>query len=135
MACTHKSGKTGTLTIDAAEPQGISNWQMDITANTGEMATNATGGFKGRTSGVKDTSGAFIYVVPDTATTMPVVAGDCVALILDIDGLGTNTYEQNVVISDTSLTTDINDGGLFEYNVSFNGDGALTYNGALAGTP
>lgn len=128
------SGSTATIHWAAtggvaAEESHIIAWSLTTACNVSKFATNSTSGWKDAVAGVKEWSGTITGVMDDTDG-VAFDEGDAILIELHVDGDDDNYYSGTGIISGFSTDVDIKEGPEQEWEIQFEGKGALTRTGA-----
>lgn len=115
------SGKNGVVLAGGTAMLNVNGWTLNHSVATDAYGSNNTGGWKARVSGTKDWN-ARVRAKYD-ATIVPVV-GSSYALTLSIDGSDNATG--NAICQGFELEVDIDTGKAVAYDMTFEGNGALT---------
>lgn len=123
----HSVATGGTVAAVVAEVRG---WTLEITSVIHKEGSNSSGPWKGATAGAKEWSGT-ITLFADTSQALEFVEGSKYDIELHVDGTDTNHFDGTMVVESISTELDMDDGATVMYEVSFQGDGALTKTGTV----
>lgn len=129
-------GSAGTVKVDVdgtgtpVAVAAVRSWSLDITRDTVETTSMASGGHRSYVKGLQDFSGSMDIVYDDSEDTLASSAlnpdtDGAVTIELYSDGNADTTKFVGPVIV-TSYSISANYDGLTEVSVSFNGNGQLT---------
>lgn len=135
------SGRNGGVKVGTNQAVSLSDWSLDIKANTEQIDAFGASGWKSAMYMMSDWSGSASGYWDMTTTTdqslqfdlqnniLCITAGDPTAVTLDLyvdtTGGAIKHYSGSALISKFSIKTEAN--GLNKVELSFEGNGTLTY--------
>jgi len=118
------SGNTGTLTYNSVT-YPITDWSLSQKVELAKFATSASGGWKTGVPGTKDASGTCNIKLDAPPPPRGVIA----SMVLkhgDFDGTGDRSYTFQAIITDVTVTVNVDTGEAVSAAVTFEAVGAVT---------
>jgi len=117
-------GSSGTLTYQSvAYP--ITDWSLSLKTELVKFATSVSSGWKTGVPGTKDASGSATMRLTDP----PPPRGVAASMVLkhgDFDGTGDRTYTFSAVITDVTISVNVDTGEAISATVTFEAVGPVT---------
>lgn len=124
----HSAATGGEVTEMTCEVMG---WTITQSATVHKEGSNATGAWKGATAGGQEWSCTMNVFLDDT-TSREFAIGSKYDVELHVDGDDSNYFSGTIVIEEISgPEADMDDGATLKYEITGQGDGALTETGTL----
>lgn len=118
------SGTTGTLTFNSVA-YSITDWSLSQKVELAKFATSATSGWKTGVAGTKDASGT-CNIKLDAAPPPRGVQATMALKHGDFDGTGDRTYTFNAIITDVTVSVNVDTGEAVSASVAFEAVGSVT---------
>ena len=118
------SGKTGTLTYDSTS-HSITDWSLSLKTELTKFGTSFSAGWKTGVPGTRDASGSATLRPTGTLPDQGMVA----SLVLkhgDWSGTGDRTYTFAAIITDVTLSVNVDTGEAVSATVAFEAVGPVT---------